>query len=339
VGTLHAVVWRAGAASGLLLLTVAGIGSAARQEVGTWRTLAKVSGIVDVVGPRRDGRLVLASRGGLFLLRRGAAPAPFARGPQGYLGSTGEPYLALGTGHSVHGAGCSFRRDDVFVLNPGAAPGVLRVDGNGRSRLFASLPAGTFPSGIAIDRAGSFGFRLLVNATAGGKTTLHAFDCRGRDRVVTSGAPSVEGGLAVAPQAFGRYGGWLIAADEGSGRIYAFSPGGRTRALATPALPAGGDVGVEGVGFVPRALGRRGTAYLADLGSPGSPTSGSNSLLVLRSADISKARLHAGDLLVATEAGARTLALRCRRVCTIRHVADGPASAHAEGHITFLPRR
>jgi hypothetical protein len=227
----------------------------------------------------------------------------------------------------------------VFVLNPGAAPGVLRVDGGGRSHPFATLPAGAFPSGIAIDSVGSFGYWLLVTATASGTTTLHALDCRGRDRIAAAGAPPVEGGLAVAPSSFGRYAGWLIAADEGSGRIYGFGPGGRARVVANSRLPAGGDVGVEAVGFVPRALGRHGTAFLSDLGAPGSPTSGSDSLLVVRAADISRARLRAGDLLVATESGAKTLALRCRRVCTIRRVANGPSNTHADGHITFLPRR
>jgi hypothetical protein len=326
------------AAGGLSLLVAAGIASAA-PPVGAWRPLVKVPGIVDVVGPRRDGRLVLASRGGLFLLRRGAAPVPFARGPRGYPGSTGEPYLALGTSHAVRGGSCAFRRDDVFVLKPGTAPGVFRVDGSGRSRPFASLPVGAFPSGIAIDRVGSFGYRLLVTVTASGKTNLHAFDCRGRDRVVAAGAPVVEGGLAVAPKTFGRYAGWLIGAAEGSGRIWAFGPRGRTRLLAESGLPAGADVGVEALGFVPRELGRHGTAYLADLGAPGSPTGGSDSLLVLRPSDISRARVRAGDLVAATEAGAKTIALRCRRFCTIRHIADGPPSTHAEGHITFLPRR
>jgi hypothetical protein len=331
------VGWRIGAAIGLLMLVVAGIGSAA-PAIGSWRPLVKVAGIVDVAGPRVDGRLVLASRGGLFVLRRGGAPVPFARGPQGYAGSAGEPYIALGTGHAVPAARCSFRRDDVFVLNPGATPGVLRVDRNGRSRPFASLPAGTFPSGIAIDRVGSFGYRLLVTATASAKTALHAFDCRGRDRVIAAGAPVVEGGLAVAPKTFGRFGGALIGVDEVSGRIYAFGPGGRTRLVVESGLPAGGDVGVEAVGFVPSSLGRRGTAYLADLGAPGSPTSGSDSLLILPAAALSRAGVRAGDLVVATEAGAKTLAVRCRRICTIRRVAEGPATAHAEGHITFVPK-
>jgi hypothetical protein len=46
----------------------------------------------------------------------------------------------------------------------------------------------------------------------------------------------------------------------------------------------------------------------------------------------------AGDLLVGTEAGARTVAITCgRSSCRVRHVADGPAEAHLEGHIVFTP--
>jgi hypothetical protein len=64
------------------VLFASGIASAAPM-IGTWRPVARVVGIVDVVGPRADGRLVLASRGGLFLLRRDRGSIPFARGPHG----------------------------------------------------------------------------------------------------------------------------------------------------------------------------------------------------------------------------------------------------------------
>jgi hypothetical protein len=109
--------------------------------------------------------------------------------------------------------------------------------------------------------------------------------------------------------------------------------------VAEPGLPAGGDIGTEAIGFVPPKLGRHGAAYLADLGAPGSPTSGSDSLLTLAGTGLSRANLHPGELIVATEAGAKTLAVRCKRLCTVRRVADGLAVAHAEGHITFVPRR
>jgi hypothetical protein len=124
-----------------------------------------------------------------------------------------------------------------------------------------------------------------------------------------------------------------------TGRIYAFGPRGLVRLVAESGLPAGGDIGVESVGFVPPKLGRHGTAYLADMGAPGSPTSGSDSLLILAGTNLSRANLHPGELIVATEAGAKTLAVRCAQRCTLRHVADGPSVAHAEGHITFVAPR
>jgi hypothetical protein len=301
--------------------------------------VAKVPGIVDVVGPRADGRLVLSTHGGLFVMRPAGAPVPYARGPQGYAGSPGEPYLALGRDRRVPGAGCAFRRDVVFVLDPDATPGVVRVGRSGRISRFTDLPAGAFPTGITIDTVGLFGYRLLVTSFASGTTTLTAFDCRGRARVVAAGAPHVEGGIAVAPRTFGRFGGALIAPDEVTGHIYAFGPGGRVRLVAESGLPAGGDIGVEAVGFVPPKLGRRGAAYLADMGSPGSPTGGSDTLLILTGTSLARANLHPGELIVATEASAKTLAIRCARQCTVRHVADGPTVTHAEGHITFVPRR
>jgi hypothetical protein len=73
--------------------------------------------------------------------------------------------------------------------------------------------------------------------------------------------------------------------------------------VAEPGLPAGGDIGTEAIGFVPPKLGRHGAAYLADLGAPGSPTSGSDSLLTLAGTGLSRANLHPGELIVATEGG------------------------------------
>jgi hypothetical protein len=69
------------------------------------------------------------------------------------------------------------------------------------------------------------------------------------------------------------------------------------------------------------------------------PTSGSDSLLILAGTALFRAILHPGELIVATEAGAKTLAVRCARLCTVRRMADGPTVTHAEGHITFVPRR
>jgi len=214
-------------------------------------------------------------------------------------------------------------------------PGVVVIDGSGRARPFAALPAGVFPNGITFDQIGRFRRRLLVTALIGETTTVYAIDCRGRVSPAAEGAPRVEGGIAVAPRSFGRYAGQLIAPDEIGGGIVAIDARGRASTVAMSGLAIGGDIGVESVGFVPGRFGRRGAALLADRGTPGNPHPGTDSILTLTGAALLRAGVRSGDLLVATEGGADTIAVRCRRTCTVRHVADGPAVAHAEGHIVF----
>ena len=58
----------------------------------------------------------------------------------------------------------------------------------------------------------------------------------------------------------------------------------------------------------------------------------------LPGSELIKAGVHTGDLLVATEAGARTIVVRCASSCTVRYIAAGPAITHAEGHIAFTGR-
>jgi hypothetical protein len=308
--------------------------------------LVKVPGIVDVVGPRADGRLVLATRTGLFLLGPGGAAQPFANGPGGYAASGGEPYVALASGSRVWGVkGCSFERGDVFALDADSSPGVVRVRSSGQAAHFLDLPSGAFPSGITFDPFGRFGYRLLVTATFenNAKTTLYAIDCLGRLSVLVEGGPRVEGGIVVAPPSFGRFGGRLIAPDEHTGRIHAFDRNGTVELVVDPGLPAGGDIGVESLGFVPPRVGKGAAVYFADLGAPGAPTAGNDALLVLRGQDLTRASLRAGELLAATEGGGTTIAIACAATCTVRRVADGLPSAHGEGHLTFvagaIPRR
>ena len=97
-------------------------------------------------------------------------------------------------------------------------------------------------------------------------------------------------------------------------------------------LPAGGDIGVESAGFVPP---RAAAAYLADRFSAGNRHPGDNVILRLSAAELARAGIQAGDLLVGTEGGARTIDVRCAATCTVRYVAAGPAIAHAEGRIAF----
>jgi hypothetical protein len=313
-------------------------GNASAREA-SWAPFARIPSVVDVSPPRADGRLTVAVAGRLGLLRVGGALSPFARGSRGYATTTGEAYIALSIGARLPGARCAFARDDVYALDPSARPGVIRIDASGRARRVADLPAGSFPNGIAFDGSGTFGHRLLVTAGVGrGTAALYSLDCRNRRRTVAARIPIVEGGIAVAPRSFGRFGGQLIAPDELSGRLIAIDARGRARTLARSGLPAGGDIGVESVGFAPAGFDRT-VALLADRGVPGNPHPGTDTILGVAGAALQRAGVRAGDLLAATEGGAITVAVRCgRRACAVRRVAHGPAVAHAEGHIVFAAR-
>ena len=322
-----------GAAAITLAACGGGPGRAGATPAAAWTVYRHLPGVVDLAGPRADGSFLVAAAGRLFVLARDGTLRPFARGAGGYLTATGtEPYLVLAGNDPVGGTRCSFGNDTAFALEPGIRPGVVMISPQGEARRFASLPPGRFLSGITFDSTGRFGHRLLVTAGSGGRTTVFGIGCDGRLSTIAAGAPAVEGGIAVAPAAFGRFGGDLIAADETSGRVYAVDPAGQVITLAQPALPAGGDIGVESAGFVPP---RAAAAYLADRFSARNKHPGDNAILQLSAAQLARAGIRAGDLLIATEGGAKTIDLRCTATCTVRYVAAGPVIAHAEGHIAF----
>ena len=312
-------------------------GSPARDEARIqWRPHIRLTGAFDVIGPRADGRLVVSTSRGLFLYRRGGKPRPFARKPGGYVPVIGETYGALARDRRLPIAGCRFRRDDLYILDPAANPGVIRIDSRGRATRLVSLP-GTFLTGITYDQVGRFGSRLLVTARVAGQLTLYAIDCRGRAEILLEHGPQVEGGISVAPRRFGAFGGMLVAADEFSGNVYAFDEHGGHTILASSGLPFGSDIGVESVGFVSEGFGRRGRAFMADPRAVGSPTEGTNSVVSVSGASLVRAGVRAGDLLVATEAGARTVRIRCRAVaCTVTEIGHGPPETHGEGHLTVV---
>jgi hypothetical protein len=318
-------------------LGLAACGGAATGEVKAraattlahWTPSVSLDRPLDIGGPRQDGSMVVAAGGRLSLLSRSGRLVPFApayRSPAGE-----EPYIALSGGGP---RGCSFGRDVVYALRLGSVHGVVRLAPGGRAELLARLTAPGLIDGIAFDRTGHFGHRLLVTVNAGSRTTVDAIDCRGRVTTITRAAPRVEGGIAVAPAGFGRYAGDLIAPDETGGRIFAIAPSGQTALLAISGLPHGPDIGVESEGFLP--AGSRQEALLADRLTPHNRHPGDDVILRVTHAALSRAGVRAGDLLVATEGGAKTDAIRCRGAgCQVRHVADGPAIAHSEGHIAF----
>jgi len=311
-----------------------GTGSAAGWVL--WR---HVPAVVDLTGPRLDGRLTVAAAGHLWLLGTAGAIAAFGSGAGAYSTDPApEPYVALSTGAAVTQAGCAFGRDEVYALEPGGKPGVVAVDAQGRARRVADLP-GVTPNGIAFDDVGRFDHRLLVTAAGQGGANVYAIDCAGTTTMIASHAPTVEGGIAVAPASFGDFGGDLIAPDENSGQIWAIGPDGAARLVARSGLPSGGDIGVESAGFVPAGFTRDWVAFVADRRSPGNPHPGDDSILQVSSAVLAASDVRPGDLLVASEGGAQTVLIRCLATCTARHILDGPTTAHVEGHLVFAPPR
>lgn len=299
-----------------------------------WALFRHLPGVVDLAGPRGDGSFVVAAAGRLLILGHDGTLRPFARGAGGYQTATGtEPYLVVTPSDPVRANQCSFGKNIAFAIEPGQRPAVIMISAQGVARRFASLPTGGSLSGIAFDGTGRFGHRLLVTGRSGGRTTVFGIGCDGRVSTVAAGLPAVEGGIVVAPATFGGFGGDLIAPDEVSGLIYAVNPSGKVVTMARSGLPAGGDIGVESTGFVPP---RAAAAYLADRFSAGNKHPGDDAILRLSAVGLARAGIRAGDLLVATEGGARTIDVRCTAACTVRYVAYGPAIAHAEGHIAFV---
>ncbi len=209
---------------------------------------------------------------------------------------------------------------------------MLRIDGQGRPHPFATVDGVASLNGITFDSTGRFGGRLLVTGPSHGATVVAAIDCRGQVMHITDAAPVVEGGIAVAPAGFGAYGGDLVAPDELSGNLYAIRPDGSSSVLARSGLPGGGDIGVEGVGFVPAGFTSGGAAYFADRSTPGNPHPGTDSLLRLDGKSLSGVRVREGDLLAATEGGAALIAVHCGQTCEVTRIVAGD-SAHGEGHL------
>ena len=297
--------------------------------VARWTPDIQVTSPIDVVGPRRDGAMVVAANGRLWLLSRSGAMRPYA--PTYHSNPGLEAYIALA---QAGRHGCSFGADTAYAISFDSPRGVVAVDARGGVTPFATIKAPGLIDGIAFDDVGRFGYRLLVATTHGKRTTVDAVDCHGAVRLLTASAHRVEGGIAVAPASFGRFAGDLIASDELLGGVWAVAPGGRNLLVARSGLPHGGDTGVESEAFLPAG---RFYALLADRLTPGNPHPGDNVLLRVSSAALFAAGAHPGDLLDATEGGARTVAISCgASACRVREVVDGPAIAHAEGHIAIV---
>jgi hypothetical protein len=199
----------------------------------------------------------------------------------------------------------------------------------------ASLPTqGGLENGIAFDLTGHFGHRLLVTSTISLKTTsVYAVSCNGHVQVLTRHGPEVEGGMVVAPASFGPFAGDLLSPDEYSGKLYAFAPDGHASVVVQTNFPVGRDTGIESLGVVPPTYTR---ALVSDRSYPPDKSHpGDNLILSATQPALSAAGVHAGEVLVVTEAGANTAVISCAATCQARDIGHGPHAAHVEGHVVF----
>jgi hypothetical protein len=308
------------------------------QAQGTsWQEWQHLAGVVDVGGVRSDGRLVVMANGRLFLVDPGSGTsAPFAQGADGYAGSPdAEPYFIVTPTLALAEPGCSYAQDDVYILDLTSPPGIARVDASGHASRFATVNNLDTLNGIALDTVGDFGNKLLITGTANNQQRVLAVDCQGALATIADAAPSMEGGLAVAPRSFGAFGGQLIGPDENSDQVWAIAADGTATLVLKAGLPSGGDTGVESLGFVPANAS---AAYLADRATANNPFPGTDSILRLDAATLQSSGVSEGDLLVATEGGGTAVAIRCTTTCSTFNVASGPRdgkTGHIEGHITL----
>ena len=305
----------------------------------TWQQWKPMKAVLDVDGPRHDGRMVAAVNGGLQLLSTTGTLAAFA--PTYKVDAGNESYIAVSPGLSVAKAGCKFNQDEIYGLHLAAPLGVTRVDGNGTPSNLAALPGFDGLNAIGFDTVGAFDRRLLVAGSShahAGRQRVVAIDCKGAITVITDDAPVFEGGVSVAPTGFGKFGGSLVVPDELSGSLLAIHPDGKSEVIADSGLPAGGDIGVESLGFIPRGLlGAGGHAYLADRGTANNPHAGTDTLLRVDAAQLRAAGVAEGDLLIAAEGGGRTIFVHCPATgaCTVHAAGEATPGAHIEGHLAF----
>lgn len=289
-----------------------------------------------MAGPLSDGALVVATGAGVLRLTPDGATTLFATGYRPR--ASAEDYLAASSGLAVADAGCSFPADHVYALKTDQPAGVLELDATG-SRPFASLAGVDTLNGIAFDRYGRFGNRLLVIGPHQGRTVVEAIDCKGKATLVTDSAPAMEGGMEVAPPTFGAFGGDLIAPDELTGNLVAVSAEGTALTVAQNGLPHGGDIGAESAGFVPPGFSAGGAAYLADRATANNAHAGTDTLLRLTSTQLQAAGVADGDLLVADEGGGDTVAVHCDvngDPCNVRRLGLATTGAHIEGHLLVV---
>jgi len=305
----------------------------------TWEQWRPIKGALDIDGPRTDGSMIAMGSAALSLVTPEGEVKPFARGPGGYREDPypREAYMVNSIGGHVAAANCDWTPDETFLLRAHVPLGITRVSADGEdSGSFVNLTGVNVLTGIAFDNTGAFDHRLMVLGVSGTRSVIFAVDCNGGVQTIRPNVRSLEGDMVVAPTGFGRYGGNLLLTDEFGGRVLAVSPGGTVAVVLKTPLPAGMDITMHGLGFVPDGFTERGGAvYHADRGGGGGRYPGNNTIRRIQSADLVAAGVRDGDLLVAAEFGGAMIDVRCEETCTSFLVAKESKATHGEGKLAF----
>jgi|GEM_PF-3507196 len=134
---------------------------------------------------------------------------PFAtlpgRGPGCY-----EDYVAVSPGLG------GFPANDIYVVQ---GPNIVQVSADGSSvTTFATIPSLTpTHNGISFDQVGTFGYDMIIASQSG---QVWRVKSDGTKALVANVGAQVEGPV-VAPLSFAPYGGQVVAAAEGVGKVFA----------------------------------------------------------------------------------------------------------------------
>jgi PEP-CTERM motif len=153
-------------------------------------------------------------------------------------GFNGEPVLAASLGQG------GFPKGDIYAA---AGVGIYHYANSGGSpTLFGSVPtsAGTVRQ-VFFDPGSSFGGNMIATTSSG---NIYQFTSAGVRSLIASTGEDTEG-VDIAPGSWGSFGGDLLTASEGSGKLRLISPGGSVTVLGIAAIPE-----AETVSFVPTDL-------------------------------------------------------------------------------------
>jgi len=292
--------------------------AAATPPTAVATRLDTVTGITDLVGVRTDGLLIARTTGGLRLVDAQGGTYPFAAQNLARLPGASEPVRMLALAPLLPGDPlCPFRPNDLPVFSPrsGSDQALFMVDAQGVTAPWSSIPDGT-PVAASFDQSGRFGQTLLVAVDRGGDGAVEELDCRGGRADIAHGISGLQPGIAVL--AAGAGGDAVVATRTG---LLTVTPSGAVAPLLVDGWSTTVGGRVAGLATVPSGFVAGGGAVdFAD----------TRGLLHAGAADLGRAGLRDGDLLVTAGAPARLVGVHCEGgSCAARVLARGDGIGEA----------